>query len=562
MTPSADHLLKQAFRQARPPLLSVALFSLFINLLMLTAPIYMLQIYDRVLVSRSVDTLLLLTAVALGALVIFCILEVLRARVLVRVGSRFDQGLANPLFQTTMRSNTGIQPLRDLEAIRGFLTGTPLLALFDVPWTPIYIALIYVLHPWLGHLALVGAVLLFGVALANDLLIRAPLKRAGGETSLAHQFADSTSRNRDAIEAMGLLPGLTRVWHRWHEAGIAFQALASDRAGFVTGSAKFLRITLQIGILGVGAYLAINETISPGVMIAAAIISSRAMAPVEASISGWRSLLTTREAHDRLRSHLEAHAPTGESMPLPAPKGQVDFNNVYAVPPNGDSPILSNASFRFLPGTSIGLTGPSAAGKSTIARLMVGVWRPASGEVRLDGAELSQWQPEQLGPYIGYLPQDIELFAGNVGQNIARFSELDPATVVEAASLAGAHEMILDLPDGYETYIGPGGENLSGGQKQRIGLARAFYGNPPLVVLDEPTSNLDAAGEASIRNAVNSLKQRGSTVVVIAHKPTLVAGVDFMMVVQKGSITHFGPTKEIMPKITRRVSVETAASGT
>jgi PrtD family type I secretion system ABC transporter len=547
--------LDRAFAQARPALVAVGFFSLCINVLMLTSPMYMLQVYDRVLISRSEDTLILLSVVALGALIIFGILEAVRTRVLVRVGGRFDQGLSDPVFATVMSSGVGAQPFRDLENIRTFLTGRSLLALFDAPWTPIYIVLVYLLHPWLGHIVLAGAVLLFIIALINEAITREPLKDSASETSLANQFADAGSRNRDTVQAMGMLPGLRRAWHQWHDAGLALQAVASDRTGVIAGAAKFLRFTVQVAILGVGAYLAINEVTSAGVMIAASIIGARALAPVEAAITGWRSFVLAREARRRLHEHLDEHLPGDEPMPLPAPAGRLVFDNVYASPPGQQRPVVSAASFVFEPGTSVGLTGPSAAGKSSLARLMVGVWDPSSGEVRLDGAEISQWSPHLLGPHIGYLPQDVELFPGSVAQNIARFGEVDADAVVEAARLAGAHETIVNLEQGYDTFIGAGGANLSGGQRQRVGLARAFYRSPALIVLDEPTSNLDAVGEASVRSAVEQLRNGGSMVVVIAHRPALVGGVDYMMVVQKGTVTHFGPTAEVMPQITRRVTV-------
>lgn len=546
------HPLDGAFRLARPALIAVGFFSFCINILMLTSPLYMLQIYDRVLVSHSVDTLVLLSVVALGALIVFGILEAVRARVLVRVGARFDRGLSDKVFATVMKSGVGAQPFRDLENIRSFLTGRSLTALFDAPWTPIYIALVYFLHPWLGHVALIGAVLLLTIVLINESATRKPLKESTGEMALANQFVEAGSRNRDTIQAMGMLPGLSKVWHYWHDAGLALQALASDRSGAVTGAAKFLRVAVQVAILGVGAYLAIHEITSAGVMIAASIITGRALAPVEAAISGWRSFVQARESRARLHEHLDSHLDTQAPMQLPAPKGELVFNNVFASPPGSQRPILSAVTFRLEPGTSVGLTGPSAAGKSSLARLMVGIWAPMAGEVRLDGAELGQWAPHVLGPHIGYLSQDVELFPGTVAQNIARFGDIDANAVVDAAQLAGAHETIVQLEDGYETLVGSGGANLSGGQRQRIGLARAFYGRPALIVLDEPTSNLDAVGEASVRAAVDALKHAGSTVVVIAHRPSLVGGVDTMMVVQKGKLTHFGPTAEVMPEITRR----------
>lgn len=521
----------------------------------------MLQIYDRVLVSRSVDTLLLLSVVALGALAVFGMLEAVRARVLVRVGARFDQGLSDTIFGTVMKSGAGAQPFRDLESIRTFLTGRSLTALFDAPWTPIYIGLVYLLHPWLGHVALVGALVLLVIVLVNESATRRPLRSSAGQIALANQFVEAGSRNRDTVQAMGMLPGLSKVWHDWHDAGLALQARATDRSGVVTGAAKFIRVFVQMAILGTGAYLAIHEVTSAGVMVAASIITGRALAPVEAAIAGWRSFVQARESRMRLHDHLDMHLEAEEPMQLPAPKGEVVFDNVFASPPGSQRPVLSAISFRLEPGSTVGLTGPSAAGKSSLVRLMVGVWKPIAGEVRLDGAELSQWAHHVLGPHIGYLSQDVELFPGTVAQNIARFGEIDADAVVDAAQLAGAHETIVQLEDGYETLVGPGGVNLSGGQRQRIGLARAFYGRPALIVLDEPTSNLDAVGEASVRTAIETLKTGGSTLVVVAHRPSLIGGVDTMMVVQKGRLTHFGPTSEVMPQITRRPTPVVSSSG-
>ena len=552
--------LKAALDRARPALLAVLFFSLCINLLMLVSPLYMLQIYDRVLISRSVDTLVLLTVVAGGALLVFGILEFLRTRVLIRIGGRFDCELSQAVFNTVMRGGTGAQPFRDLEAVRGFFfSGGSLLALFDAPWTPIFIAVIYFMHPLLGHVVLVGAIILFSMAVSNELVTRRPLLDSAGETARANHFVEVSSRNRDAVQAMGMLSGLSEVWRRWHDAGISLQSLASDRASVIAGSVKFIRFFIQVAMLGVGAYLAINEVITPGVMIAASIIGGRALAPVESAIGGWRNFLLARDARTRLYKHLEMHIEDAEPMPLPVPKGALEFDNVYTAPPGSDKPVVSGASFQLLPGTTLGLTGPSAAGKSSIARLMVGVWRPNSGEVRLDKAELDQWDAVQLGPHIGYLPQDVELFAGTVADNIARFGEVDPEAVVAAAQLAGAHDTILALPEGYDTYIGPDGQNLSGGQRQRVGIARAFYNRPPLVVLDEPTSNLDAIGESSVRSAIAELKQHGSTVVIIAHRPSLIGEVDNLMVVQGGVVTHFGPASEVMPQITRRSAIKLAS---
>jgi ATP-binding cassette, subfamily C, type I secretion system permease/ATPase len=547
--------LDLALRNVRSALGAVLFFSMCINLLMLTSPMYMLQIYDRVLVSRNPDTLILLTIVATIALITYGILQYIRGSVLVRISGRIDNALSSKVFTSVLNTGKGVQSFKDLDAVRGFLTGNSLLALFDAPWTPLYIALVYYLHPLLGHVVLVGAIVLLVLAVSNEFITRKLLQISGVELSQANRFAEISSHNRDAIQAMGMLPGLTTMWRRWHDRGIALQALASDRMSLIAGSAKFVRIYIQIGILGVGAYLAINEFITPGVMIAASIIGGRALSPVEQAITGWRSFLLARQSRTRLQKHLAEFALEKEKMPLPDPKGDIVFDNVYAKPPGSEKMVVSGVNFKLDSGTVLGITGPSAAGKSSIARLLVGVWKPLSGHVRLDQAELIQWENSQLGPHIGYLPQDVELFAGTVAENIARFGDMDPEAVVDAAKLAGANETILTLSNGYDTFIGADGENLSGGQRQRIGIARAFYRFPALIILDEPTSNLDATGEALVRQALQELKNRGSTVVVIAHRPTLIGGVDLLLVVQQGTVSHFGPVSEVLPQITRRINI-------
>jgi ATP-binding cassette, subfamily C, type I secretion system permease/ATPase len=547
--------LDLALRNVRSALGAVLFFSMCINLLMLTSPMYMLQIYDRVLVSRNPDTLILLTIVATIALITYGILQYIRGSVLVRISGRIDNALSSKVFTSVLNTGKGVQSFKDLDAVRGFLTGNSLLSLFDAPWTPLYIALVYYLHPLLGHVVLVGAIVLLVLAVSNEFITRKLLQISGVELSQANRFAEISSHNRDAIQAMGMLPGLTTMWRRWHDRGIALQALASDRMSLIAGSAKFVRIYIQIGILGVGAYLAINEFITPGVMIAASIIGGRALSPVEQAITGWRSFLLARQSRTRLQKHLAEFALEKEKMPLPDPKGDIVFDNVYAKPPGSEKMVVSGVNFKLDSGTVLGITGPSAAGKSSIARLLVGVWKPLSGHVRLDQAELIQWENSQLGPHIGYLPQDVELFAGTVAENIARFGDMDPEAVVDAAKLAGANETILTLSNGYDTFIGADGENLSGGQRQRIGIARAFYRFPALIILDEPTSNLDATGEALVRQALQELKNRGSTVVVIAHRPTLIGGVDLLLVVQQGTVSHFGPVSEVLPQITRRINI-------
>lgn len=545
--------LTRATGEAKRILGRVGGFSFLINLLMLVSPLYMLQIYDRVLSSGSAPTLLYLTLFAAACLITMAALELVRSRILVRLGGKLDGLLSREVFASVLTNGRTGQSFRDLDNLRAFLTGAGMLALLDAPWTPVYIALVYVLHPMLGHVALAGAIVLFVLGLMNERATRAPLTKAGMEMAASTQFAELSARNSDVVHAMGMLPGLQSVWRKWHDSGIRLQAEASDRAGEIAATAKFVRIFLQVAILGVGAYLVIGQEATAGVMIAASIIMGRGLAPVESAIGAWRGFLQAREGYDRIKEELEKNVQGADSMPLPAPSGALVLENVIGGPPGAKKPAINNISAELKPGVSLGITGPSAAGKSSLARLIVGVWKPVTGTVRLDGVNLSTWQREEVGPHIGYLPQDIELFPGTVAENIARFGNVDSSLVVEAAMLAGTHQMILELPNGYDTTIGPAGNNLSGGQRQRIGLARAFYGNPALIVLDEPSSNLDAEGEAAVRQAIDELRKRGKTVVVIAHRPSLLGGTDVLMVIQHGMVTSFGPTHQVMPLITRSV---------
>lgn len=557
--PPVKTRLGRARQAVAASLQRVAFLSFFINLLALTSSLYMLQVYDRVLASGSGATLLYLTLFATACLVTMALLELVRSRVLVRMSARFDAQLSEMVFQHGLGAGRGSQGLRDVDALRSFSAGPTGLALLDAPWIPVYIGLVYFLHPMLGHVALAGAVALLLLGLWNEQSTRMPLAEAGRELAASQQFTELSSRNTEVVRAMGMLPGLTRVWREQHDLGLGLQGIASDRAANVTSITKSLRMFLQVAILGVGAWLVIQQQMTAGVMIAASIIMGRGLAPLESAIGGWRGFLQAREAWRRLVRAIGEQGLVPESMPLPAPKGVLVFDAVCAAPPDSKKLTLQNLSFVLEAGSCLGITGPSGAGKSTLARLAVGVWRPVAGSVRLDGVSIAEWRREELGPSIGYLPQDIELFPGTVAQNIARFGEMDSAKVVDAAQLAGAHAMILALPKGYDTPIGPAGENLSGGQRQRIGLARAFYGRPSLVLLDEPTSNLDAEGEAAVRQAMDSLRAQGCTLIVIAHRPAVLGGTDKLMVVMGGAIASFGPTGEVMPAITRRVAGPAAA---
>lgn len=546
--------LNQAMAEARRILWNVGVFSFFINLLMLTSPLYMMQVYDRVLSSRSGPTLLYLTLFAAACLLTLAALELVRSRILVRMGARFDALLSDKVFTLVLSKGRTGQSFRDLDTLRTFLTGASALSLLDAPWTPIYVALVYLLHPMLGHVALIGAIALLVLGMLNERLTRATLAEAGGEMSASTLFAELSARNAEVVRAMGMLPGLRLIWKKRHQRGLGLQAQASDRAGDISSAAKFVRVFLQVAILGVGAYLVIGQELTAGVMIAASIIMGRGLAPVEASIGGWRGFLMARLAYRRLHDELADMGVEKEPMALPAPQGELVVEKLYGAPPGVKKPIINGVSFKLNAGGCLGITGPSAAGKSSLARLLVGVWAPSSGEVRLDHVNIADWRREEVGPHIGYLPQDIELFPGSVAENIARFAKIDAEKVVEAAKLAGAHAMILELPNGYDTVIGIGGNELSGGQRQRIGLARAFYGLPALIVLDEPTSNLDAEGEAGVREALETLKKQQRTVVIIAHRPALLAATEVLMVIQKGAITQFGRTDEIMSAITRPAS--------
>jgi PrtD family type I secretion system ABC transporter len=548
--------LDQALIDSRGVFTSVGLFSFFINALMLTVPFYMLQVYDRVLVSRSEDTLLMLTIVAAGLLLMLGILELVRSKVLVRVGARLDNRLAKSLISamlTKRLSGQGgqNQPIRDLDALRVFLTGPGLLCFFDAPWTPFFILLIFVFHPLLGFIALTGAVILFFLAIMSELVTRRPQKMASEMSIAANEFADSSLRNAEVIQGMGMLPGLLHRWHTRHEAALAFQAIASDRAGGISSIAKFIRQFLQVAILAVGAYLAIKQIITPGVMIVASIVMARALAPIEMAISTWRGFISARSAYGRLKVLLSQTDDPQETMTLPKPVGALSLEGVFAIPPGGKKPVIKGVSFSLDAGEVLAIIGPSASGKSTLARLLVGIWTPTAGHVRLDGADVSRWDHEALGPHIGYVPQDVELFDGTVSENIARFNEPDAERVVAAARKSGVHEMVLRLPEGYDTRIGEVGSVLSGGQRQRIALARALYGAPSFIVLDEPNSNMDGEGEEALRTTLGELKHAGKTVVVIAHRPSIIQAADKVLVLREGQVEQFGMTAEVMQRLGR-----------
>ncbi|RIA47697.1 type I secretion system permease/ATPase [Dichotomicrobium thermohalophilum] len=546
--------LKKAFRSLRGAFFIVAVFSLFINIAMLTVPLYMLQIYDRVLASMSTDTLIMLSILAVGLLVLNTLVDIARSRVLVRVGAVLDEKLSSPLFRAALNKpgSAAGQPLRDLATLRSFLSGSGMLALMDAPWTPLYLVIIFLFSPLLGTVALVGALIILGLAILGEVAARGPMQTAASDSRKANECVDVMARNAEAVTAMGMVGALEQRWLDNHESGLAFQASASDRVAAINAVAKTVRLLLQIAILGFGAWLALQQIITPGVMIAASIIMGRALAPVQAAIGGWKQVIDARAAHARLKETL---ADTGGDLPatkLPPPEGRLLADDVTLRLPGQAEPVLKRVSFELHPGEAMGLIGPSGAGKTTLARLLIGFWPATTGSIRLDGVEISGWPKADLGPHLGYMPQDVELLEGTVSENIARFDTQDDARIVEAAEIAGARETILHLPSGFDTVIGAGGHVLSGGQRQRIALARAVYRLPRLIVLDEPNANLDSDGEVALVKCLDRLREHASTVIIITHKPALLSRVDKMLVLRDGTRALFGARDEVMASLAGR----------
>lgn len=528
---------KQAFA-------AVVLFSGAINLLYLSPAIYMLQVYDRVLNSQSESTLLALTLLVIGLFVVLGILEHYRSLIMSGIGNALDSALSSRVFnaaydrQLRLNDSQSSQPLWDLSQLRTFFSGAGLLALLDLPWLPIFMVVIFLLHPWLGWFATFGAIVLFILTAIAERSARQPTALAQQLSMASNGLAATQLRNTDVIFAMGMLPQLLKRWKAVHSNAINQQILAFGRVTLIGGSTKVLRLVLQSGVLGLGAYLAIEGDLSPGSMIAAAILTTRALAPMESVIAHWKSLLNTHASVLRLERLLKDFPVRPEGMALPKPNGVVTAENVFVTPPNRSLPVLKGLNFQIGPAEVVGLTGPSAAGKSTLGRAILGIWPAAGGKIRLNGSDISRWNRAEIGGELGYLPQDIELFSGTVSENICRFQEIDSEKCIEAASIAGIHNTILRLPDGYDTVIGDGAVQLSGGQQQLIGLARAIYGKPSLIVLDEPDSNLDKLGESNLINAINHLRARGSTIVLISHRPKLLKISDRIITLIDGEIDH------------------------
>lgn len=557
--------LGSALKASKRGFIAAGFFSLFINILMLTAPFYMLQVYDRVVTSRSLETLLFLTIIMVFLFGVLGVLEWVRSRILVRVSNQIDQFLSHRVYTAMFNAGVKIpnqrtsQPLNDLTSIRQFLTGNGLFAFFDAPWFPIYIALLFMFHTAFGWFALgAGAVLLI-IAVLNERFTKKMLTEANGENIKAQNLASSNLRNAEVLHAMGMLPGIMGRWSDQHKTFLGKQTIASDRAGVFSNLSKVLRMIFQSSILGLGAYYVVINEMSPGMMIAGSILLGRALAPLDLLINSWSGFNNARSARTRLQELLTAFPEEDRNMSLPEPTGQVDAINLFVGPAGSRTPTLKGVNFEVYPGDLVGIIGPSAAGKSSLAKAILGIWPTLNGTLRIDGAEVQHYNRDEIGPHIGYLPQDIELFNGTVSENIARFGEVNSDLVVAAAKKAGVHEMILQLPDAYDTRIGVDSGALSGGQRQRVGLARALYGKPKVVVLDEPNSNLDELGEKALSETMQILKQEGVTTFVISHRTSILKSIDKLMVLKEGQMQMFGPKEEVMQKLmSQKASEQTA----
>ncbi len=544
-----------AVNALRPAFGATFVMSIFINLTMFMVPIYSLQIYDRVLSSRNTGTLLMLTLIAALFIALYGLLEYTRRGVLVRAGVRFNDVLSAPMLNAAFRAKLAggatraEQAIRDAETLRESISSGIVVSLFDIPWSLVFIGLCYLLHPLLGNVALIGSVLILLCALISELATRAGLEAVTIHAAEKNRFAQSSLRNAEAVFGLGMGKAVTHRWREFDNNVVAAQATSSERTAALLGVSKTIRMAVQIALLGAGAWLAIGREISPGAMIAAMIIMGRALAPIEQAVANWKRIAACRSAHRRLNALFAQFPERKSGTELPRPLGHLSAEQLFLVPPGGGEPVVRNLNFEIEAGTVLAVIGPSGGGKSSLVRALAGVWTPAKGAVRLDSANLSQWDPNELGQRIGYLPQEVEFLPTTVAENIARLGTPDDKEVVRAAKVAGVHDTILKLPQGYETPIGDGGVVLSGGQRQRLALARALYGRPCLVILDEPNSNLDGQGEAALGRAIQTMKANGQTVVIVTHKPQVMRLVDKVLVLVNGVMTEFGDRDEVMPKV-------------
>ena len=558
-------VLQVIARASRSAVFSAALFSMFLNLLMLVPSLYMLQVYDRVLSTGSVPTLVVLTVITVFLFMVFGGLEWVRSRIMIVASTRFDTMLGpavhDAIFARAMASagrHASAQPLDDIDRVRQFVTGVGLFALLDVPWVPLYVGLMFLFHWWMGVAAVASIVVLAVLTLWNELATRRLLQESNHASQAANQQTTSHLRHAEVITAMGMLPRLRQRWQSERVHALDAQHDASARAGMISAISKTYRLTSQSLILGLGAYLALRREISPGMIIAGSILLGRALAPIDQLIGSWRSLDTARDAYRRLRELLGTYAPRAERMALPQIRGEYQLEKMVVTPAGATAPIIKDLSLHIPAGTQVGIIGPSAAGKSTLVRTLLGLYPPTAGALRLDGAELTQYESSALGDAMGYLPQDVELLDGTLAENIARFGEVNAEAVVRAARLAGVHEMILGLPEGYDTRL-DGNRTMSAGQRQRVALARAVYGDPAVVVLDEPNSNLDDAGSAALDRALAALRSTGATVIIVTHRSRVLEQLDRVLLLIDGKLACYGRPNEVAAALSQPAPNATTA---
>jgi ATP-binding cassette subfamily C protein len=551
--------IRRVLASCRGALWAVGLFSLVVNVLMLTGPMFMLQVYDRVMSSRSTPTLVALFVLVVVLFAFMGVLEAVRHRVLVRVGHRFDEEIGRAAFDAQVGAalklgptGEAMRPLRDLDQLRQASAGTGIIAFFDLPWLPVYMGVLFVFHWMLGVLGIAGALVLIGLTAATEAASRNGSKTVSELGQKRAALAEAGRRNVEVLTGMGMLGRFAGLWGRTNDAYLAASGALTDTVNRYSVISRVFRLTLQSGALAVGGWLAIHEQISAGAIVAGSIIMSRGLQPIEQIVGNWRNLVQAKEAYQRLNAALKTAA-TPDRMSLPAPVSALTAEGVAVVPPGASRPVLKGIGLRLEAGRALGVIGPMGCGKTSLARALVGVWPVAAGKVALDGAPIDQWAPDELGRHIGYLPQDVELFDGTVEENIGRFDpERTPETVVAAAQAAGVHELILTLPEGYNTRLGESGQVLSGGQRQQVGLARALYGEPFLVVLDEPNSNLDGAGDSALGRAVEVVKARGGVAVIITHRMSTIQSVDDLLVLSKGGVVSYGPKAQVLAELRRR----------
>jgi len=551
--------IRRVLASCRGALWAVGLFSLVVNLLMLTGPMFMLQVYDRVMSSRSTPTLIALFVLVVVLFAFMGVLEAVRHRVLVRVGHRFDEEVGRAAFDAQVGAalklgptGEAIRPLRDLDQLRQASAGTGIIAFFDLPWLPVYMGVLFLFHWMLGVLGIAGALVLIGLTAATEAASRNGAKTVSDLGQKRAALAEAGRRNVEVLTGMGMLGRFAGLWGRTNDAYLAASGALTDTVNRYSVISRVFRLTLQSGALAVGGWLAIHEQISAGAIVAGSIIMSRGLQPIEQIVGNWRNLVQAHDAYQRLNGALKAIT-TPERMSLPRPVAALTAEGVAVVPPGASRPVLKGIGLRLEAGRALGVIGPMGCGKTSLARALVGVWPVAAGKVSLDGAPIDQWAPDELGRYIGYLPQDVELFDGTVEENIGRFDpDRTPEAIVAAAQAAGVHELILSLPDGYNTRLGESGQVLSGGQRQQVGLARALYGEPFLVVLDEPNSNLDGAGDSALGRAVDVVKGRGGVAVIITHRMSTIQAVDDLLVLSKGGVVAYGPKAQVLAELRRR----------